>query len=62
VHELQVCPKSVQRRAAFVHAVTAGQAVSEFEPEGRAAAEIEALWNWVAGQFWPGAKIRRKVA
>ena len=59
-YELPVCPQSVQRRAAFVHAVTAGQAVSEFEPEGRAAAEIEALWDWVASQLWPGAKIRKR--
>jgi chromosome partitioning protein len=56
VHELPVCPATVLRRAAFVHAVTAGQAVSEFEPDGRAAAEIATLYRWLSGQLWPRAR------
>lgn len=59
VHELPVCPVTVLRRAAFVHAVTVGQAVSEFEPDGRAAAEVAALYRWLGGQLWPRSERRR---
>jgi chromosome partitioning protein len=59
-HELAVCPEIIRRRAVFIHAVTAGLAVSEFEPESQAAAEITALWNWAASQLWPGARKRER--
>jgi chromosome partitioning protein len=64
VHDLPVSPALVFRRAAFVYAVTAGQAASEFAPEGRAAIEIAALYRWLAGQLWPDAQEskRRRAA
>ena len=34
-------------RVAFSHALTGGQAVTEFEPEGKAATEIRQLWDWL---------------
>jgi chromosome partitioning protein len=37
----------VSQRASLAHALIAGQAVSEFEPEGSAAAEIAAIWRQV---------------
>lgn len=55
-HELQVSPAVVPRRAALIHAITAGKAASEFEPKGHAAAEIAALYRWVAGLLWPAIK------
>ena len=61
-HELRVCPVSVLRRAAFVHAVTVGLSVSEFEPSGRAAAEISALYRWLISQLWPRSRERRRAA
>jgi chromosome partitioning protein len=34
-------------RVAYKRAVASGQAVVEFEPEGKAADEIKALWRWI---------------
>lgn len=47
VHGLQVSPVALQQRAAFAHALTAGQTAPEYEPEGRAAEEISALMKWL---------------
>ena len=32
---------------AIVRAISTGRAVSEFEPRGKAAGEIEVLWKWI---------------
>jgi chromosome partitioning protein len=42
-----VCPVRVVARTAYQDAQGAGLGVSEFEPDGKAAAEIEQLWNWI---------------
>jgi chromosome partitioning protein len=34
----------LQQRAAYTHAVIDGRSVHEYEPEGKAAAEIDALF------------------
>lgn len=47
VYPLPVSPVAVAQRAAFAHALAAGQVAAEFEPGGRAAGEIERLWRWV---------------
>ena len=52
---LALCPSAVSQRVAIAHALISGQAVAEFEPEGRAAAEIAAVWNWTRGVLWPNA-------
>lgn len=44
---LPICPVAVTQRVAFSHALTGGQAVTEFEPEGKAATEIRQLWDWL---------------
>ena len=44
-YPLPVSPQRITQRAAFVHALTAGQAVTEFEPEGAASREIRALFT-----------------
>lgn len=49
--EYPVCPVSVTQRAAFTHALIDGRAVNEFEPTGKAAKEIQNLWNWVNEQL-----------
>jgi chromosome partitioning protein len=59
-HDLPVSPAVIRRRAAFIHAVTAGQAASEFEPHGQAAAEVMTLYRWLAGLLWPGTKQRKR--
>jgi chromosome partitioning protein len=42
-----VCPVPIVARAAYQDAQGAGLGVSEFEPEGKAAAEIAQLWAWI---------------
>jgi chromosome partitioning protein len=44
---VKVCPVVVGQRVAFARALVSGQTASEIEPDGKAAAEITALWQWV---------------
>ena len=44
---LPICPVAVTQRVAYSHALTGGQAVTEFEPDGKAAEEIRKLWSWL---------------
>ncbi len=44
---LPVSPTVVAERAAFPQAFEAGGAVVEIDPEGKAAADIHALWHWL---------------
>lgn len=52
-YAVPICPVSVSQRAALTHALNDGRAVTEFEPEGRAAQEIGLLWKWTGKQLWP---------
>lgn len=47
VHGLEVAPVAIQQRAAYAHALTAGQTAQEYEQDGKAADEITALYAWV---------------
>ena len=49
VHGLEVAPFSLQQRAAYAHALTAGQTAQEYEPGGRAAGETDQLYGWLWG-------------
>ncbi|GGZ10823.1 ParA family protein [Novosphingobium colocasiae] len=51
---LAVCPIHFGERAAFHKASGAGEVAAESEPEGKAAAEVSALWAWVKEQLPPG--------
>ncbi|MCJ2076581.1 AAA family ATPase [Methylobacterium sp. E-041] len=42
-----VLPGQVSQRASFSHALITGQSVNEYEPDGRAAAEVSAMWSAV---------------
>ena len=44
-YSIPVSPQRITQRAAVVHALTAGQAVTEFEPDGAAAHEVRALFD-----------------
>ena len=44
-YPIPVSPQRITQRAAFVHSLTAGQTVTEFEPKGAAASEIRALFK-----------------
>jgi chromosome partitioning protein len=48
---LPVAPMEVTDRRAFARAISTGQAVTEFEGDGKAAAEIRALWQWLQEQM-----------
>lgn len=45
---LDVAPVRLSERAAYHHATAAGKVAGEFEPNGKAAAEVAALWTWTA--------------
>lgn len=44
-----VAPHQLTHRAAFAHGVIDGRTAQEFEPRGKAAAEIEAIYKWICG-------------
>ncbi|PEQ11105.1 chromosome partitioning protein ParA [Novosphingobium sp. PC22D] len=48
---LPTCPVRFGERAAFHRSSAAGEVASEAEPEGKAAAEVAALWDWVREQL-----------
>ncbi len=47
VHGLEVAPITIQQRAAYAHALTAGQTAQEYEPDGKAADEMAQLYAWL---------------
>ncbi|WP_414587018.1 ParA family partition ATPase [Scytonema sp. PCC 10023] len=46
-----VAPIKVGQRAAFVHSLTTGLTAQEYEPEGKAAEEIQQLYKWMCKQL-----------
>ena len=47
---LKVCPITFADRAAFHHSTAAGKVAGETDPQGKAAGEAAALWQWVCEQ------------
>jgi len=47
---VKACPHILPDRAVYRHACAAGASVVEFEPEGKATAEIAALHKWTISQ------------
>ena len=47
---VEVAPFRLTQRAAFAHALASGQTAQEYEPDGKAAEEIQQLYKW-ACQF-----------
>ena len=47
---MKVAPIRISERAAFRHSTGSGQAAQETEPQGKAAAEVDALWRWICQQ------------
>lgn len=56
---LSVCPITFADRAAFHHATTAGKVAAELNPDSKASAEAQALWEWACKQV--GIKSRKCV-
>jgi chromosome partitioning protein len=46
-HNLPIIPAAIGNRRSYARAVSSGRAVTEFEPRGKAAQEIRAVWAWV---------------
>lgn len=44
---LTVCPYTLTERAAFHHAPADGKVAAEADPAGKAAREINGLWDWL---------------
>lgn len=42
-----IFPHSIKQRVAFMHAMSAGLGVMEYEPKGKAAGEIKKLYNFI---------------
>lgn len=57
---MSVCPVMFADRAAFHHSTAAGKTATETDPEGKAAGEVSALWQWVCEQV--GMKTRKRVS
>jgi chromosome partitioning protein len=49
--KLPVAPVRLAERAAFHRATEEGRTAQEIEPEGKAAAEVAALWEWVCDRL-----------
>jgi chromosome partitioning protein len=59
----QVAERQLSHRAAFTHGVIDGRTAQEFEPQGKAAEEIEALYVWLCGIVdMPTSGQNRKAA
>ncbi len=43
----RLAPTTIHQRTAFARALASGQAVSEFEPHGKAAQEITEVWSYL---------------
>ena len=55
-YALPVATAAVSNRAALAHALVDGRAVTEFEPGGKAALELQSLYRTVKEHLWPAAR------
>lgn len=44
---LEIAPEQLGQRAAFIHSLTLGLSVLEYEPSGKASQEIETIYQWL---------------
>jgi chromosome partitioning protein len=58
----KVAPVVICQRAAYGHSVIEGRTAQEFEPDGKAAEEIEELWQWVKAELKIPPKQTREAA
>jgi chromosome partitioning protein len=53
---IPVAPVAIGQRASLAHALVDGQAVNEFDPNGKAAAEMIRLWQLTEKTLWPSVR------
>ena len=56
------CPVMLPDRAAYRHASAEGRSVTEFEPQSRAAEEVDAIYKWACRQVGLPTSRSRKAA
>jgi len=49
-YNINVSPARIGQRTSFVHSLTSGEAVLEYEPKGKASKEVSALYEWLLKQ------------
>jgi chromosome partitioning protein len=54
-YNVPVAPVAIGLRAALAHALVDGRAVNEFDPSGKAAAEMMKLWQLTEKRLWQAA-------
>lgn len=60
---LAIAPVMLPERAAFHHCVAGGKTAGEFEPKGKAAADIALLWKWISKELnLSSSKTKKKKA
>jgi chromosome partitioning protein len=59
LHKLTVAPVHLSQRNAFSDAIIAGKTASEYEPKGKAAAELDALYAFVLST--PSIKAKKEA-
>ena len=57
-HGFPVAPVLLGERRTYARAIAGGAAVTEYEPQGKAAQEIAALWRWVHKHLLPKESLR----
>ena len=50
-HQVETCPVRLGRRIAFARALVSGQSAQEFEPDGKAAREVQELHTFVLSRL-----------
>lgn len=58
IHGFPVAPVLIGERRTYARAIAGGAAVTEYEPQGKAAQEIAALWRWVHDHVLPKERPR----
>lgn len=58
-HGVKVLNAVIHQRAAYSHAVIDGRSVHEYEPDGKAAAEIDALYNTLTNYLVTSSRRRK---
>ena len=50
-YNVELAPIHIGHRASFIHSLTTGQSVLEYEPNGKAMEEINKLYKWIIKQL-----------
>ena len=56
---LPVCPTAIAHRVGVSYSLLQGQALAEYDPDNRGAAEFAAAWSWIKEHLADGAQSRQ---